>query len=67
MICRGFQNVSYIRSLCACRTDRILSRRQGNGSVCTDVNNGFRLTGETMHMARRMVVRIGDESNSAKP
>jgi len=67
MSSRSLQSLLYVPPLRIRGTNRILPVRQGNVSVGMKIDDDLRLARKAVHMARRMIVRISDESNSAEP
>ncbi len=61
------QDSPHVRSLGIRRPDGIITIRQRNGSVHAQVHDRLGLAHKTMNMAWRMIVRIGNESNTVNP
>lgn len=67
MVRRSFEYLPHIRSLRIRWPDRVIPVRQSNAPIHLQIDDYLRLTRKAVNMTRRMIVRIGNESNPAKP
>ncbi len=61
------QELSNIATLRIFRTNRVFSVSQRHSPVLAEMHDYFGLSQKAMHMARPMVLRVGDESRTLKP
>ncbi len=61
MLCGGVQHAPHRASLGIARPDGVGTIRQCNGAVGANVNDDFCLVHKTVHMARRVILRIGNK------
>ena len=67
MFCRGPQNLLNVRPLRIRGPDGVVPSCQGNAAVKPKIDNYLCFAREAVNMTRRMIVRISNESDTAKP
>ncbi len=66
MSCRRFKNLLHVRPFGIRRSDCIFACGQGYESILQQVHDGFGLTQKAIHMAGRMIVRVGYKQNAVE-
>ena len=67
MVRRSLQYLPRVRSFRIRWPDRVVAVRQSNAPIHPQINDDLRLAREAVNMTRWMIVRIGNESNTANP